>query len=228
METIMNKRFAVLLGSSLLLGAMSASAAEISGNVTLGTDYVYRGISQTDEAATIQGGFDYTGDSGIYAGIWSSNVAFDGSIEIDYYFGYGGKINDDLGYDVGYIYYQYPNQPSGQPDSNFQEVNGNLSYQGFSAGFAYSNDFFGESGSGTYLQVGYDLSLPNDFGLGFHYGKTKVDDVNLDYSDYSIGLSKSLSDLDFSLTWYDTNLSQAECGGDICEGRVVLAIGKSL
>lgn len=230
----MNKRFVTLLGSSLLFfAATSASASEISGNVSLATDYVWRGVSQTNETAAVSGGFDFSDDSGIYAGVWGSNIQFAGGLESDWYFGYGGSISEDLSYDVGYIYYAYPHQAdldgAGGPDANFQEVNGNISYKGFSAGISYSNDFSYESGSGTYLQAGYDLSLPSEFGLSFHVGKTKVSDINWDYLDYSIGLSKSAAGLDFSLTWYDTDMSKAECGGsDICDSRVVFGIGKSL
>ena len=76
----MSKMKLALLGSSLILASSSTYAAEISGNVALASDYVYRGISQTDEEATIQGGVDVAADSGLYAGVWASNIAFDVSI----------------------------------------------------------------------------------------------------------------------------------------------------
>ena len=89
-------------------------ATEVSANTALATDYVYRGISQTDEEFTIQGGFDVSFESGFYAGIWASNVAFDGSIETDYYLGYRTEINK-FEIDIGYLVYVYPNQPTNQP-----------------------------------------------------------------------------------------------------------------
>lgn len=218
------KRLALILGSSLLFGAASASAAEFSGNVSIGTDYVYRGFTQTGEAPTIQGGFDVAADSGLYAGIWASNINFDGSIEVDYYFGYGGEINEDVAYDVGYIYYFYPDQPAGQPDSNFQEIYASLSFKGLTGGFAYSNEFFAETGKATYYYLDYELGLPEDFAVGFHYGASDFDGGG-DYNDYSIGLSKSYNDFDFSLTWSDTDVNGC---ANVCDGRVVFAIGKSL
>ena len=78
----MNRVIRLILGGSLILGFGSAMAAEVSGNVSIGTDYVYRGISQTTENPTIQGGFDLESETGLYIGIWTSNVDFDGSIEI--------------------------------------------------------------------------------------------------------------------------------------------------
>ena len=230
----MNKRFVTLLGSGLLAAAASTANADgMSANVGMTTDYVWRGITQTNEAPAIQGGFDYNDPSGFYVGTWGSNIAFAGSLENDWYFGYNGKVNDDLGYSVGYIYYYYPKAGAG-PNVSFSEVNGSVSYKGLSAGVSYSNDFTGETGKATYYNVGYDLGLPNDFGLSFHYGYQAVkDNVALgvpDYSDYSIGLSRSYGGYDFGLTWYDTNVSTAECfgGSDACKSRVVFSVGKSL
>ena len=74
------------------------SPHEFSANVALSTDYLFRGISQTDGSPAISGGFDYTySPVGIYAGIWASNVDFssfgdDDNIEIDYYGGIGGDF----------------------------------------------------------------------------------------------------------------------------------------
>lgn len=224
----MNKLKYLISGSSLLLGTVTVSAAEFSGQVTLATDYVYRGISQTREEPTIQGGFDVDSDLGLYAGVWGSNVAFDGSIELDYYAGFGGNAGEAFDYDVGVIYYHYPNQPRGQADSDFTEVYGNVSYKDLTAGMAVSNDFFGETGNATYLTLDYVLTLANDFALGFHYGTQKIDDAT-DYDEYSVSLSRTLADIDLSLSWHDTDLSRDDCGGtDDCEGRVVFGLSKRL
>ena len=68
------------LAAAGLLAATGA-AADITGNVGLTTDYVFRGISQTDEKPAIQGGLDYAHSSGAYAGVWASNVDFnDGDV----------------------------------------------------------------------------------------------------------------------------------------------------
>ncbi len=77
-------------------------------------EYVFRGISQTDEGPAIQGGFDAT--CGIfYAGVWASNLDFGGdgagndiaNIEIDFYAGIKPKTGR-ITWDLGVIYYAYP------------------------------------------------------------------------------------------------------------------------
>ena len=68
-----------LASVSLLAAAALAPAAnaEITANVALTTDYVWRGVSQnTDESPALQGGFDFADESGFYAGVWASNVNF--------------------------------------------------------------------------------------------------------------------------------------------------------
>jgi uncharacterized protein (TIGR02001 family) len=229
----MNKLRTTLMGAGLLLASATAFGAEISGNVALATDYVYRGISQTNEEATIQGGFDVEGEAGFYAGVWASNIAFDGSVEIDVYAGYAGEFTEDLGFDVGVLHYEYPND-AGPNDSSFDEVYGSLGYKDLTVGINYSNDFYFESGTATYFYIDYALSLPNDFGLGFHYGDQSISDNDTlgvpDYADYSVSLSRTWADIDFALTWFDTDLSSNECfgGSDNCDSRVVFGLSKSL
>ncbi len=232
----MNKLYGIVLGSSLLFGSVSAYAVEISGNVSLLSDYVYRGISQTTENPAIQGGFDIAADNGLYAGVWASNVDFDGSIEIDIYAGFAGTIGEEVDFDIGVLRYEYPDDgQGGAADSSFNEVYGSIGFKGFTLGVAYSSDFFLESDTATYVYLDYELALPNDFALSFHYGDQSIDDNaqfgTPDYADYSIGVSKTFSDIDFSLTWYDNDLSGADCFGgpdDICESRVVFGLSKSL
>ena len=76
--------------SGIAMAEEAASPHAVTGNFTLTTDYAFRGVSQTNEDAAVQGGFDYAhSPTGLYAGIWGSNVSFPpGSIELDYYGGW--------------------------------------------------------------------------------------------------------------------------------------------
>src|SRR3546814_5401598 len=53
---------AVVAAATMMLATPAIAESPIPGtfaaNVALGTDYVFRGISQTDEEPTVQGGFD--------------------------------------------------------------------------------------------------------------------------------------------------------------------------
>ena len=85
----------------------------LTGNVTLVSDYRFRGVSQTYEGPAIQGGFDYSHAIGFYLGNWNSNVASQvytggSGVEMDVYGGYRRSFGA-FGMDVGYLYYHYPN-----------------------------------------------------------------------------------------------------------------------
>lgn len=90
----------------------------LTGNVGIYSQYIFRGLTQTDRQPALQGGFDYAHKSGFYVGTWGSNISWlrdfgaysaGGSLELDIYGGYKGTIgSSDFGYDVGLLYYWYP------------------------------------------------------------------------------------------------------------------------
>ena len=66
--------------------AMSLQAAEFESNVAISSDYIWRGMTQTNEEPAVSGGFDIAGDNGLYFGTWASNVEFgdDAALELDW------------------------------------------------------------------------------------------------------------------------------------------------
>lgn len=58
------------LATLLCAGLLSAGAAhaEVSGSITLTSDYLFRGVTQTDEQPALQGGVEWAHDSGFYVG----------------------------------------------------------------------------------------------------------------------------------------------------------------
>ena len=88
--------------------------AKLTGNVSLVSDYRFRGFAQTNYAPAVQGGFDWEHRSGLYVGNWNSSVAqnlYNGaSLEMDFYGGFKGVVPGLLGTvgDIGAIYYLYP------------------------------------------------------------------------------------------------------------------------
>ncbi|UCV15180.1 TorF family putative porin [Quatrionicoccus australiensis] len=97
----------------------AAAPAEhtFTANIGAVTNYVFRGITQSQHQPAIQGGVDYAHSSGIYVGTWASSIEWvnrrdfvyqkDNNIELDLYAGYKGAIGD-FSYDVGAIRYFYP------------------------------------------------------------------------------------------------------------------------
>ena len=97
--------------SALTMVAATVSVptyAELSGNVSVTNNYIWRGLTQSINESAVQGGIDYADESGFYIGTWASNVSYDSddaySYEHDIYFGFSGEA-EGFSYDVGYLYY---------------------------------------------------------------------------------------------------------------------------
>ena len=134
----------------LLVGILAMpSFAAVSANVAFASDYVWRGMTQSD-APAIQGGFDFEAESGFYAGIWGSNVNFsDGAgSELDYYFGYGFSVGD-LGIDIGYVAFDYPKNTLGL---DFEEI-----VLGFSLGKFGLTHAMGQDDFTDYTEISYGM-----------------------------------------------------------------------
>ncbi len=123
----------IVIAAAVAATLSSASAfADLTANLGVVSDYVFRGVVQTNSAAG-NGGIDWSDDSGIYAGVWATNIegGTASGLEIDLYVGYGGEI-DDFGYSVGYTHYGY----TGDFDSSYDEVNLGGAYGDFSVDIA--------------------------------------------------------------------------------------------
>jgi uncharacterized protein (TIGR02001 family) len=236
----LKKLSTLCLAASTLFAASSAMAWEsadgahsTSASVALGTDYMWRGYSQTENEAAISGSFDYAHSSGFYLGTWASNVDFndDASAEIDVYAGFGSDIGDTgFSYDVGFLRYIYDGE-----NYDWNEYYASLSYSYFSLGIAYSNDVYASDEDGIYYSLGFDYTLPMDIGLsagvGYYDYDTAVYGAGSPDSavDYHIGLSKEFAGFGWDLTYYDTD-SDAETlyGNDATDSRLVFTISKSM
>ncbi|MEX0619721.1 MAG: TorF family putative porin [Pseudohongiellaceae bacterium] len=223
----MKKLTRAILATGLITAAATVPAyADVSGNVSLASDYIFRGVSQTGGDMALQGGFDFEADNGFYAGVWGSNVTFADSLEVDFYAGFGGELGNNVGYDIGVIAYEYPSVD----DLDFTEIYGSLSYVNFTAGLAYADDLGGYES--LYTSLAYDMELANEFGLSIFGGITTYDEdfwgTEDSYTDYGVALSKSWSGIDFSLTLTDTDLDDNDCGGSDCDATVTFSMSKSL
>ena len=240
----MNRMMRLLFGAALMGSALTAAAADVAGNVTLATDYRFRGISQLKGqfSPAIQGGFDFATDIGFYIGTWASNVNFDeGAIETDVYGGFKGKINDDLAYDIGVLYYGYPHDGCGggceSPDLAYTEVYGSLTFSNIKFGLNYSDDYFAESGKFYYPYVEYAFDPIENLTLSFHLAYNKYDENQLGlnnedhYTDWKIQASTKWLGVVWGLAYVDTDLDDdKDCYGDkdLCAATAVFSISKSL
>lgn len=222
---------------------------EFSGGVSLTNNYIFRGITQSDDNPAIQGNINYTYDTGfegisVFGGVWGSNVDFDdgdgAQLELDWSFGLTGEIADTgVGYTLAGIYYQYP----GQGDYNYWEFAPSLTYSpldwlGTVINFNYSPDNFNGTGNAYYVNGGVQIEIPipkNYFSLtlegytGHQWIESNSKFGAEDYQDWKLGLSVGLTkNISLSAYYTDTSLNKGDCGGTgNCGPRAVLALGAS-
>jgi len=247
-KTMRNVLSVITLISALVLVSAGSSRAEdeeksdfpgtFSANVGFTTDYVWRGLSQTDNGAAVQGGLDWSSELGFYLGVWGSNVDFNdpdaGSLETDFYAGYAGKLGD-FSYDIQALYYYYPGADGHLNYDFFETVLGagyDLGFADLSAGFAYSPETFGKGGRTYYYSGGVSVPLPLPLGLALKgnvgYYRFDESDTAPNYRHYDVGLGASALGFDLGLTYTNTDLKSGQCGGDkACKGEILASISRS-
>lgn len=211
---------------------------EFSANVGLTNDYRFRGISQTDEDMALQGGFDYSHPSGLYLGVWGSNVEFndddEAQLELDLYGGFSGEYSGFL-WDVGALYYAYPGADSSL-DYNYWELTGSLGYDfqvaSVSAGLAWSPEFFADSGDAWYYNAGISIPVMRYLSLDGSIGRQEIDDNSAfgadDYTDWAAGVSTEIEGFGVAVQYVDTNLSNNNCfsGTQSCGAAAVVSVSR--
>ena len=224
---------------TLGLGLASVPAqAEFSADLAATTDYVWRGVSQTLGNPAVQGGISFSHASGVYAGIWSSNVNFfdpdtpgadpadddKANVELDYNLGLSGATAQELNWDVGVYHYTYPGAVKALLDSS-EEYYAGATYRW--ANLKLYRDFVSRA---NYLWAGATATLPHALSLAVGMGRYQVSD-SPDYSDYRLALSGTTHGLGVELSYSDTTMGNGRCldfsgATNLCDGRLVLTLSK--
>ncbi len=217
------KKLGLVLGSCVLALSAAQTAAEVTANVAMTTDYVWRGMTQTDNDPALQGGFDYSQEAGFYTGIWASNVDFGTSadLEVDLYGGYATELTNGVGLDIGAIRYMYPDSPD---TANWNEIYANASFMGLSAGIAFSDDVYGSDEDGTYYSLGYNYSLSTDLGLSASLGYYDIDMAQSDSFDWKLALYAEFEGVGLELAYFDIDHDDRSLDDD----GVMFTLSKSL
>jgi len=224
------------------LGALALSfvasgpvfAGELSGDVGVVSDYVFRGVSQSDENPTVQAGLTFTFDSGFYVGTWASQVDFnsEADFELDLFAGYGFTLSDDIAADIQVLRYVYPDEGA----LNYYELIGSLTFNDvLTTTLAYSDDIYNAGVDGYYASISYDVGLPNEFTLspqlgythfasGVFFSEDGITTRGESYTDYSLALSRDFGPVSASLAYHDTDNAGEGLFGTLADSRAVLSV----
>ena len=209
---IFNKKALLTLAVSAATLLSTTAQAEFSANVAAGSNYIWRGVTQTEDNAAVSGGLDFAAKNGLYVGTWASNVDFgdDAGTEVDIYGGFSKELDSGFSYDIGAIRYLYTGAASG---SNFTEGYLNLGFGG--VGLSLNNDFENDN---FYVSLGYEGETAKGLGYGIKVGDYSFDDSTGDYSHVQLSLSKN----DFTFA-----IDKTDQDDDAGDARVTVSYSKS-
>lgn len=199
-----------LLAGAASIGACGVAAAEteLSANVTLTSNYVYRGLTQTDEGFAVQGGLDLTNDN-FYAGVWASNVddwGLDASAEVDLYVG----VTPTLGpveFDISLLGYFYPGTSESIDFAELMVAGAYLidDHWTVGAGAYASNDYGGAGEDSLYLEANAAYALTETFALSGAFGNQSFNSAE-DYDTWNVGATLTLHGFALDLRYHDLDL----------------------
>lgn len=167
--------------SLIILPSISVFAAERSLSLSLQSNYVFRGETQTDDKAAVQANYEISQykDSGFYAGFFGSNVAQ--GAEIDIFGGFKLTLGEhkNIVIDLGAVEYLYT-------DNNFAPISHDI-YAGVQYELSHGKMYFGENGA-RYIDLSLGFYTFADMELLLHYGNTSGTSRN--GNDYGFTLQK--------------------------------------
>ena len=221
----------IALACALALAAPAAFAQDgeapggLSWNAALTSEYLYRGIAQSDDHPALQLDATYAFASGFYVGAWGSNVDFGDSTdaEIDTFIGWNGDLADGVNLDVQINRYNYVNQPS-DVDYAYNELIGKLTFNDqYGVSLGYTNDYLALDENSLYLAVDGSWAVGNGFNVSAGAGYTRNSGDMPSYADYGVGLDRDFGPVNVALQYIGTNGRAEELfGEDASENTFVL------
>ena len=216
----------VVWGLASHADAQEVRSPQWSTNVAVTSDYVFRGVSQTEEDAAVSGGVD-VGSGLLYAGAWASNVSFasddETRVEGDLYAGvrpqYAGW-NLDFGV-IGYLY-----DDPGDFDYDYVELKAVASRAvgpaTIGAAVFWSPDYFGAAeDEATYVEANAAFVPAERWTISGALGRQFVSS-SFDYTTWNVGAAYALTDnLAVDLRYHDTDQHDF---GDAYGGRAVSSL----
>ncbi len=212
-------------------------STDVNLNLKLASEYVFRGISQTDEKPAIQADFSIFTPASVYAGVWVSNVdkpwggvynkGFSNEdIEYDLYFGHISRSPDGKGnFDVGLIRYGFAPDDD---DRSWSEAYLGVSHSGLALKMSVHLE---GAEMGNYYEASYRGSVKKYFDYSVHYGYYDLD-VKLrgflSYADFNAGISKTIKGYKMELKYFKNDKDGEGRYLDVADDRFVVSVSKNL
>lgn len=200
---------------------------EWSVNAAITSDYVYRGVSQSDNDPAVQAGLDVSYGI-LYAGFWATSIDegfLGGDLEVDYYAGIK-PVWGPATFDFGVLYYTYPGAYDLSPDGDKEVlelkagVSGDILPKLTATGYIYwspeaaydAGEYFVYEGALAYALPKVFVFDPSVSGTVGYVDNLDFDDASYTY--WNVGLTLGYDKFSFDFRYSDTDIDIYGPGGD--------------
>jgi uncharacterized protein (TIGR02001 family) len=207
-----------LIGAAAVVSAIAgagAAKAETTANISLTSDYVFRGVSLSDNGPAIQGGFDWASEL-LYAGVWGSSIS-DG-MEVDLYAGVT-PTTGPVEWNIGAVGYFYPGADDDIAEYDYVEfvlsASMSLTEQISIGGGVYlAPENWGDTGEATYYEINGAYQPMDALSFSAAYGNQTIEDPDGpllvtgedDYNTWNVGGTYALHGFSLDLRYHDTDI----------------------
>lgn len=207
-------------------------AGELSGVITLASQYIYRGQAVSDGDVAVQLGLDFEHDSGLFAGMWASTIAIENPFserdtELDFYVGYHYASAKRLAFTGTLIRYTYPGQTSAFGlDYDYTEALATVILDGrHSLEFGFADDLYGLGSTGRHWELRSERPVVDVWVISAGIGRNDLTGLGGNrYLYWDLGASARLSRLTFDLRWYDNEKTRSGIGGVSADSQVAASV----
>jgi uncharacterized protein (TIGR02001 family) len=211
-----------LLATALVFFVLPvASAAEFTGYAVLTSDYVWRGVTQSDADPAIQLGGDVFFGSGWFLGAWASTVDIDNGPtrhrdrELNLYAGYAYDVSSLWRVSARVVSYQYPGQ-TGNVDYDYVEYSLATNYNDrVWLEYSYSPDLYNTKLDSHNVEAYAEWPLKGNWSIGAGAGYYDVSELSGNgYGYWQFGVTGSYQYADIDFRFHNTNRSAAYVSTD--------------
>lgn len=211
---------------------------QLSGQLSLVSDYRYRGESLSGGRPALQAGLDYQHDSGLFAGVFASSVRLDPEVSGlagRIYAGYARQVGVQSVVDAGVISNLFPAPASG-PAYSYTEAFVGVTVDRLAMRAYFSNDYSGAGGRAIYLELNGTHAMSAHVTALAHLGLLSLRqprslafaDQSRSIFDAKAGLAVGVAEFSFELALVGSSARRSGCaiGTGHCNGALVLELSR--
>ena len=187
----------------------AAMASEFTGVASLTSEYIYRGLAQSDGNPAFQLGLDYEFGAGIFAGAWASTIDLSSAVgeretELDFYLGYHYASEGPLSATLTVLRYTYPGQ-TGSHSYDYNELLVSTAWrERYSIEFGYTDNLYGLDRIARHWELRSEWPVANAWVISAALGRNDLSAIGVtEYLHWDLGASARFSRLVLDLRWYD-------------------------